>query len=339
MNRNAWLGSLVVALASCAPPEQVQTLQGLAQGTTYHLSFWTRQPLDLGALKSDVDRQLQQIDEEMSGYRADSVIEQFNQAADTTPHAVSTRLVSLVEKARTVYYASDGCYDLTVKPLLDLWGFTSDRFSPPSARAIQATLAYVGMDKLVTVDPSHLAKRIAKLEVDLSSIAQGYTAGRLADALQRHGIHDYLVEIGGELQVNGRKPGGRPWRVAVEKPLPDERSLEKVITVHSPQPLAVMTSGTYRHFFEAAGVRYSHILDARTGRPVEHRTVSVTVFYDDPSAADAWSTALLCLGSARGLAVADQQGIPALFIDQGDTGALQERSSRPLLALKSVEIE
>jgi thiamine biosynthesis lipoprotein len=194
------------------------------------------------------------------------------------------------------------------------------------------------MDKVEKVGDDALRKTLPAIQIDLSSIAQGYSVGRVARVLEQQDIQDYLVEIGGELQTRGRKPGAQPWRVAIERPLPGERTVEKIITIDTLDPLAVMTSGTYRHYFDADGKRYSHILDARTGRPVEHDTLSVTVLYPEPAAADAWSTALLCLGRDQGLKVADDQGVPALFIDQtGDQ--LTEVYSQPLLDLQTVHIE
>jgi thiamine biosynthesis lipoprotein len=146
------------------------------------------------------------------------------------------------------------------------------------------------------------------------------------------------VEIGGELQTKGHKPDNKPWRIALEKPLSGERTMQKIITIERTEPLAVMTSGTYRHFFDADGKRYSHILDATTGRPVDHRTVSVTVLHADPTQADAWSTALLCLGRSKGVEAANKAGIAAMFIENDDE-EFKEYSSIPLGALQKVLIK
>jgi len=135
-----------------------------------------------------------------------------------------------------------------------------------------------------------------------------------------------LVEIGGELKTNGYKPGLQPWRIAVERPLPEERTMHKVVTMPKDAPMAVMTSGTYRHYFDDHGQRYSHILDARNGRPVAHDLVSVTVLLSDPSIADAWSTALLCLGPKDGMAAANIAKIPSLFIELQGSELIESRS-------------
>jgi thiamine biosynthesis lipoprotein len=144
--------------------------------------------------------------------------------------------------------------------------------------------------------------------------------------MEKAGIKNYLVEIGGELKTNGHRPDKQSWRIAIEKPLPGEQKLHKVIDMPLDLPYAVMTSGTYHHYFDENGKRYSHILDARTGRPVSHDLVSVTVIHQDPSVADAWSTALLCLGQKDGMLAANTGKIAALFIQEHDNELIESRS-------------
>jgi thiamine biosynthesis lipoprotein len=191
------------------------------------------------------------------------------------------------------------------------------------------------MDKLEAAGDSQLRKTLPDLRIDVSSIGQGYTVERIAQILETAGVEHYLVEIGGELKVRGRKPDGKPWRIALEKPLPGERRLHKIVSFDSGEPIALMASGTYRHYFDQNGKRYSHILDARSGKPIEHNTVSVAVLHPDPTLADAWSTALLCLGAEQGLQTADSAALAALFIEQiGDE--LIERPSRAMREIHSV---
>lgn len=328
---------IAIAVTACTQPT-VQKFSGAAQGTTYHVSFWTKATADAGTIKPLVDTELGRIDKLLSNYRPDSAIEQLNAIASDEPQTVDAEIIGLIEQARVVSVASQGCYDLTIKPLFDLWGFKANQFSQPTEASLQATLKEVGFDKIRVLDSTHLQKLNPKLRIDLSSIAQGYSVGRIAALLEQQGVDNYLVEIGGELQTRGQKPDGEPWRIALEKPLPDERTLQKIITIAQTEPMAVMTSGTYRHYFDANGKRYSHILDARLGVPVEHDTVSVTVFHNDPTQADAWSTALLCLGRAAGIAAADKAGIAALFIEhQGD--AFDEHRSAALEALHTLTIK
>lgn len=332
-------GLLVALIAGCTKAPSMQSIEGYAQGTTYLIRYWRHDIVDNAKIAQSVSERLAQIDASMSSYRSDSILQHFNQANTFEQQAVGAEIVQLVRQALQVSQASDSCYDLTIKPLFDLWGFTKDQFSVPDKRMRHRILDEVGMAKIALADDTHLQKHTPTLQIDLSSIAQGYSVAQIAKVLEQQDIVNYLVEIGGELVAKGIKPDGKAWRVAIEKPLPYQRSIEKIITLgQGATPLAVMTSGTYRHFYDYKGTHYSHILDARTGYPVTHQTVSVTVLYPDATLADAWSTALLCLGRDAGLKVANQQGIPALFIEQSKEGFV-ETSSAALQSLSEIQIK
>lgn len=334
-----WATFLLSAqLLSCTPADPIQRFSGPAQGSTYNISYYAAQPVNATALQKLIVQELERIDLAMSNYRPDSVIEQFNAAQDTKAQQVGAELVALVEDARSVTIASDGCYDLTVKPLFELWGFKADKFNQPTPEQIDQTMQLVGMDKINTTPEGEMSKTIAAMRVDVSSIAQGYTVRKLSAILEQAGVQNYLVEVGGELQVRGKKPAGQPWKVAIEKPLPGDQRLQKIIEVHQDEPLAIMTSGTYRHYFDANGERFSHVLDARVGAPVRHNTVSTTVLIDNATFGDAWSTAFLCLGSEAGMKVADQLGLKVLFIDQ-QADALVEKTSQALANSKAVTLQ
>lgn len=327
---------LLAVLAGCSKPT-IQKVEGPAQGTTYHISYWSESPVDTNDIKSSIESEFAAIDKLLSNYRSDSTIETFNSVENTESQEVGSEIVALVKIAQVVNQASQGCYDLTIKPLFELWGFRGNELTIPKDPVLAATMKQIGMEKLEVVDDTHLRKKQADLKVDLSSIAQGYSVERISKVLAQKGIVNYLVEIGGELKTNGSKPGLQPWRIALEKPLPEERTLHKVVTMPKDTPIAVMTSGTYRHYFDDRGQRYSHILDARTGRPVAHNLVSVTVLHNDPAVADAWSTAFLCLGQKDGMAAANTAKIPAFFIEQqGDE--LAESRSDALNALNNLSI-
>ncbi len=312
-------------LTGCSDPS-VQKLEGSAQGTTYHISYWSELPMDGKDIETTIKNELDTIDRTLSNYRLDSIIEKFNSNENTDNQEVGNEIVSLVRIAQTVHQATQGCFDLTIKPLFELWGFRGDELTIPNDTAILKTLSQTGMGKLEVVDETHLRKRQANLKVDLSSIAQGYSVGKISRALEQKGIKNYLVEIGGELKTLGHKPDLQAWRIAVERPLPGEQVMQKIITMPKESPMAVMTSGTYRHYFDHEGKRYSHILDARTGRPVTHNLVSITIIHEDPTIADAWDTALLCLGQKEGMKVANAEKIPALFIQQQGNELIESRS-------------
>jgi thiamine biosynthesis lipoprotein len=192
------------------------------------------------------------------------------------------------------------------------------KYSPPSEELLQATNQSVGYRNLaVRIDSPALKKLADGVEVDLSSIAPGYTVDRMAAILIEHQVRDFMVEIGGEVRAMGHRPDGKPWRVAIERPVALRREMLQVVPLEN---ASISTAGDYRKFFEHEGRRYSHIIDPATGRPVEHRLASVTVVADTCIEADGWDTPLLVLGPERGLACAEKNGIAALFISADDNG-------------------
>ncbi len=336
--RKITLIALTSLLLACSKIPEPLKIEGFAQGTTYHITVLLPAAEDRAMVAQEITAELKRIDGSISNYRKDSTIELFNMQMDTEPHEVNEEIVSLVEQARAISTASKGCYDLTIKPLFDLWGFKKNVFNQPTDEALQQALQLVGMDKLVTVDATHLRKTLPNLRIDLSSIGQGHSVGRLADILEKHGATSYIVEIGGEMKVRGQKADGSPWRVAMEKPISTERKVGKAVVFTTGEPMSLMPSGTYHHYFDSEGKRFSHILDGRTGKPIDHNTVMVSALMANPALADAWSTALLCLGSEVGIQLANKQGIAAFFVDeQGDK--LIERQSTPLEKLQSITLE
>ena len=317
----------ILLLTACQPDAELQ-LSGSIQGTTYHLKAVTRGVVvDRKQLQADIEAVFHLVDEQLSNWREDSVISRFNRQKTTDWQPVTPRIVQLIAVAQDIHAKTQGCYDLTVKPLFELWGFTRHEQTVPDASAIRAVMTHVGMDKLELDAANHrLRKQDPELQVSLDSIAQGYTVAVLAQALENRGITDYLAEVGGEMKVRGSKADGTPWRVAIEKPTPMAREVQRILELHEASGVAVMTSGTYRNFFEAGGQRYSHILDPRTGRPVTHRLLSTTVLDENPTLADAWSTALLCVGEVEGARLAESEGLKALFI-YGEDGQLRESMS------------
>lgn len=307
---------LLFGLAACdRATVNVTQLNGYAQGTTYSIGYWSTENIDAAALQVAINQELARIDLLISNYRDDSTIERFNSSATTTTIIpLDHEILKLLAIAKQIYLASNGCYDPTARPLFKLWGFSDKNFIIPDQQQIQTTLQSVGFDKLQQLD-NGVIKTTPQLHVDLSSIGQGYAVAQVAAVLEARGIVNYLVEIGGEMLVAGQKPDNVPWRVGVEQPLPDSQAVSEIITLSGTQPTAIMTSGTYRHFFSQDGNRYSHIINPKTGRPVTHHSLSVTVLLEDATKADAWSTALLCLGSEQGVIVADQHNIAAIFYD------------------------
>ncbi|MDO6460789.1 FAD:protein FMN transferase [Granulosicoccaceae sp. 1_MG-2023] len=322
------LPSLLPALllAACSSQSDLPagvTLTGHTMGTSYSITLADK-PADISpdVLQTEIDTRLEAINAEMSTYIDDSVISTFNHTDTTDWFPVSADFADLVSVSLEISQATEGAYDVTLGPLVDLWGFGGgseqgeDRI--PSAQEIEATRARTGYDKLSSrAEPSAIRKDHGDLEIDLSSIAKGYGVDEIAGLLEQHGVSDYLVEIGGELRVKGHSPRGDAWKIAVEKPDAGQQSVQRVISVGD---RAIATSGDYRNYFEKDGKRYSHTIDARSGRPVINRLASVTVLADRAALSDGWATALMALGEARAPAVAEKNELAAYFIIKADEG-------------------
>jgi len=273
-----------------------------------------------------VDAELVSVNDAMSTYDPESEISLFNAQQGTDWVPVSSALIEVVDEAQRIAVLTGGAFDVTAGPLVDIWGFGPARGkgNAPEAAAIETVRKRVGYAQLeARAEPPALRKTRGDLAMDLSAIAKGYGVDRVAARLQRLGVDAYLVEIGGEVRTRGRRPDGRAWQVAVERPDRGGRAVRQVLPLTGG---ALATSGDYRNFFSAAGRRYGHIIDPRSGRPVQHELASVTVLADDCMTADAWATALSVLGPEPGLTLAREQGLAALFVlREGDR--LRDRAS------------
>jgi FAD:protein FMN transferase len=301
-----------VALGGCSPaPPALQGVTGFAQGTTYSLQ-WSG-PADAKAVAAAADAELERLDRLLSNYREDSTLEKFNASRSADPRPLPAELVALLRIAQRVHGESRGCFDPTVRPLVHAWGFDTDEPHVPSEPSLAAARASVGLDKLVIVDDEHVRKVVPTLALDMSSIGQGYSADRLADVLEHLGARAYLAEIGGEMVARGAKPDGSAWRIGVERPNAEDGAIDQRLRLPREGRVATVTSGTYRHYFEAENRHLSHIIDPRTGWPVDHALQSVTVLGREGATAAAWGTALLCLGPEDASLTAERLGIAALL--------------------------
>lgn len=304
-------------LTGCEPSNEIREFAGEQQGTTYHIKVVIDpSKTSESALSERIDDIFARVDLAVSNYRDDSELSRFNHQKSTDWVPVSAELAYLTSLARSVSDKTRGCFDLTIKPLFDLWGFskTGPQKVPPDEH-IRRVMKHIGMARIeVDLSGLRMRKRDPQIQLDLSSIGQGYTVGEIANALEQLGVVDYLVEIGGELKVRGRKPDGSHWRVAVEKPSPFSKEIQSLIDVRQIEGTAIMTAGTYRHYFEQEGQVYSHIMDPRSGRPVTHNLLSVTILHEDPTLADLWDTALLCVGEEEALKIAKEENLKVLLI-------------------------
>jgi FAD:protein FMN transferase len=309
---------LLLALGACRQPDSILVLQGSTMGTT-----WTVQlavpPAGLGEdlLRAGIEAELESVNAQMSTWREDSRLSRFNRLPAGESLALSDELVLVLGAALALAEDSGGAYDPTVGPLVNLWGFGPDpyRDTAPSADEIEQARSRAGWQRLDWDRQSAVLVQPGGVYLDLSSIAKGHAVDRVLAYLLGQGAQSVLVDIGGDMRMQGRKPDGSAWRIAVEQPLPGPRAVQRVI---EPGDKAVATSGTYRNRFESEGRRYSHTIDPRTGYPVEHDLVSITVVHDSCLQADALATALGVLGPEEGYRFAQDRELAVLFLREQD---------------------
>jgi thiamine biosynthesis lipoprotein len=313
-------------LVSCSRPPQELVLSGPTMGTMYTVKVvGTPGTLDAAAVRRELDAVLSSVDSEMSTYRSDSAISRFNTTKSTDWIDVPLGLARVVAAARDVSERSGGAFDITIAPLIAVWGFgpSGEPASLPTSDEIETLRERMGYSLLeVRLEPSALRKAHPELTIDVNGIAPGYAVDLLAERFAALGLRNFLIDIGGEVLARGHNARGEPWRIAVERPDRDEATPFKVVAL---QDSSVTTSGEYRHFFERDGVRYSHTIDPRSGHPIESFG-SVCVVGPSTLGVDAWATALNVLGPVEGLALAEREGIAVMYIVMED-GRLAARTS------------
>jgi len=308
---------LTIHRLMCAPAEaQIEEFSGSTMGTLYSVKL-AAPPLSSELrtrITEAIERELEFVDSRMSTWRGDSELSRFNQSKSTEPFPISPETFEVFRVAEEVSEASGGAFDVTVGPLVAAWGFgaTDHLPEPPAPEELAALEGLIGHDGLhLEADPPSIAKRHPGMRCDLSAIAKGYAVDRVADALEDLGQTDYLVEIGGELRASGRKRDGTPWRVGIERPDTAERTSQLVLDLDD---IGLATSGDYRNYYEADGVRISHTIDPRVRHPITHNLASVSVLHESTTRADALATALNVLGPEEGLSWATEHGLAAFFL-------------------------
>lgn len=316
----AWLVLIGLAfLVSCSDAPKQIAFSGVTMGTTYSITLFSKDPRHTETeIRKKVETVLAQVNAQMSTYDPESELSRFNQHQSTDPVVISRALERVVTRALEVSEQTGGLLDVTVGPLVNLWGF-GPQGKPeeiPTEAELKAVDEFVGYRKL-SIENHQLSKAHPKVYVDLSTIAKGYGVDRVAYLLEDLDITQYLVEIGGEIRAKGGKPDGRPWRLAVEKPVSTERSVQEIVSFNEG---ALATSGDYRNFYEENGRRYSHIINPLTAEPIQHNLVSVSVYTDDCMSADAYATALLVMGPEQAKQFATQQQLATMLVVKTDDG-------------------
>jgi thiamine biosynthesis lipoprotein len=304
-----------LALAACKPGTSVLELSGFTMGTSYNVvAIEGASSVTEAEVASAIDTALSAVNASMSNWQADSEISRFNAQNGTAPVGLSAELANVMDAAEAVHIASEGTFDTTMGPLIELWGFgATGTKSLPSDAEIVAAQARSGHANTLGLSAGSLQKQQDDAQVYLAAIGKGYGADHVGRALEGLGITDYMVEIGGDLYASGRNPSGLPWQIGVETPNAHDRGVLEVVGISN---VGLASSGDYRNYFEQDGQRYSHVIDPTTGRPITHKTASATVIAENAMLADAWATAMLILGHDRGLKIAEAQNLAVLFVNR-----------------------
>lgn len=296
------------------PQENFIKIEGNTQGTTYHINYSEKNAI---TYEKEIDSILKVIDNSLSIYIDSSILSKFN--LSDTGSSIDEHILRVFWKSCEIHHYSRGAFDPTVKPLIDFWGFGTDRINVMEQidkNQVDSILRFVGLEKIKLYEKTgdtvyeylsdkefpdgkyYLLKNNPAIQLDFNAIAQGYTVDVIAMFLETKGVENYLVEIGGELRVKGKNSRGEYWKVGIDKPV-DESKLERPLqAVVSLKDKAIATSGNYRKFFIKDGVKYSHTIDTKTGFPVQQKTtiLSATVLADDCMSADGYATALMAMG-------------------------------------------
>lgn len=316
--------AVALLLGGCdnAPVSAPLVLEGKTMGTVWRVSLAEVPPERADDLRKMIQARLDADDRLLSTWKSDSALMQFNRATTTAPWPVTRAMADIVTLALRVGQNTQGAMDITVGPLVNLWGFGSDELpqTRPDAAQIAAARARIGLQHLRVIagaDGQWLQKDRPDLFIDLSTVGEGYAADHLAELMAQQGISRYLVAVGGALVSRGLNPQGVPWRVAIQKPTDRENAVQARVDING---YGISTAGSYRNYYELDGKRLSHIIDPASGQPIAHNLVSVTVIAPTALEADAWDTGLMVLGAERAKAVAGQHGLAVYLITKKQSG-------------------
>ncbi len=293
------------------------TISGKTMGTYYTIKLISNKAVSVSSLKQKVDMRLKEVNKKLSMYDTESELSEFNQIEVGTPFNISSDFFTIILSAEKLYHLTQGSWDGTVKPLVDLWGFGIKKRKNiiPDSQQINTALLNTGFNHIQIKQPRVILK-LKAITLDLGSIAKGYGVDTIADLLSTSRIKHFLVEIGGELRASGKNKKGKNWSVGISKPdkFFANQDLYKIIQLKNS---AIATSGNYRNFFELNGKTYSHIIHPKTGFPVDNNIVSASVVSKACTFADGLATALMVMDIQKGLSLVNQiEGTECLIIQK-----------------------
>ena len=327
---------MLFALTGLCESQTEHLIAGRTMGTTYNVKVVGGEAEDVNGLRQKIEQRLLDLNRVFSTYIKDSEISRFNALKRAGEEfEVSEDFIQVMRVARDIHRLSEGAWDATVNPLVDLWSFGPTRRKPrmPPVDAIKALLPAIGFDRIRIEEPRFLVKDLASVTLDLNAIAKGYAVDQVSQLVAAGGYKNYLVEIGGEIYAAGFRPDGQHWRVGINRPQKDAAFNEvyKVVSIFNQ---AFATSGDYRNFFEIDGVRYSHVIDPRSGYPVSHGVVSVSIIADNCTMADGLATAIMVMGAEKGIQLVNRlHNVECFIVVEKSDGRLVDFASAGFITL------
>lgn len=299
-----------------------QRCQGIIFGTSYHITYqWDKD------LQGEIEKELKLVDESLSPFNKKSLITKINQNEKTQ---LNEMFLTVYDLAQRVSEETDGAFDITVAPLVNVWGFGFKHDTNPTTATIDSLRQFVGYKSVHLIGKS-IRKDDPRTQLDCSAIAKGYGVDRIAGVLRKHGVKNFLVEIGGEIVAEGISEKKNPWHVGITKPVDDSLSTntenQAVLEVTD---FAMATSGNYRNFYYKDGKKYAHTIDPRTGYPVQHNILSATVIAPSCAMADAYATSFMVMGLEEAKRFLDEHSSVKAYIIYDDHGTLKTWVSKKL---------
>ena len=329
MQKTSLVVILLTSLCACQDlKKELVSINGLTMGTSYSIKIVPNEnELDKNTLHTHIEKILADVNQAMSTYISDSELSLFNQSKVTDWQVLSEDLFRVIEHGNQVSLVSHGAFDITIGPLVNLWGFGPDPYTReiPSDSVIQSIKQHTGYEKLnFDATTQRISKSDPVVRIDLSGIAKGFAVDKIAQYLNELGITDYLVEIGGELIGKGTNAKQQAWQIGIEQANPLQRSVQRIVGLDN---IAMATSGDYRNYFENDGIRYSHTIDPETGKPISHTLAAVTVLHSSAMHADALATAFMVSGPEKSLTLANEIGAALYMIIKTNAG-FEERYNK-----------
>ena len=327
MKRLAILLILAIGVASCSQQPKKIVLEGLAQGSYYAITYFDAQNRNF---QHEIDSIFHAVDMSVNLWVENSIISKVNRNEEVALDSIFIDNFRIAQEAARL---SDGYFDPTISPIVAAWGFSYKNGDTLTPQLIDSLRTLVDYQK-VRIENGHVIKDNPAITLDFNAIAQGYTSDLIASFLESQGVVNYLVDTGGEIMTKGGKPNGQPWIVGIEKPADNENSEQVVQTRIAVRDKGVVTSGSTRKYVERDGKRYSHCINPKTGCPVEHHVLSVTVTADNSTWADALASICMVMGLEQSLPLIESMdGVEAYYIFINENGKLETFATEGFVTL------